>query len=96
MESEQSLDQLPRASIADLIDQIDYLRKKVGIDFIGIGSDYGGSGRFAPQGLETIEGFPLIIYHLLKRGYKENEIEKIMGLNFIRFYERVEKISSIK
>lgn len=78
------------ATIESFIDHIDYLKKTIGIDYIGIGSDYGGSGRLAPQGLETIEGFPLIVYHMLKRGYSENEIEKVMGLNFIRFFKRVE------
>jgi membrane dipeptidase len=89
-------DKLSRAKVEDLVDQIDYLRKIVGIDAIGIGSDYGGSGRRAPEGLETIEGFPLIIYHMLKRGYTENEIEKVMGVNFIRFFERVEKKTTLK
>ncbi len=71
---------------------IDYVKDKVGIDFICIGSDYGGSGRISPKGLETIEGFPLIIYHMLKRGYSEEEIKKVMGLNFIVFLKRVEKL----
>lgn len=83
-------DLIPRAGVEELVDQIDYLKKKVGIDRVGIGSDYGGSGRNSPEGLETIEGFPLIIYHMLKRGYTEDEIEKVMGLNFIRFFEKVE------
>ena len=85
----------PRANIEELIDQIDYLKNFDGIDYIGIGSDYGGSGRYAPKGLETVEGFPLIIYHMLKRGYSQEEIEKVMGLNFIRFFERVESKSFI-
>jgi membrane dipeptidase len=98
MRASKSVDmkKIPKTSIQELINHIDYLKRTIGIDYIGIGSDYGGSGRFAPEGLETIEGFPLIIYHLLKRGYTENEIEKVMGLNFIRFYERVEKIAASK
>lgn len=83
-------DRIPRAGVEELVDQIDYMKKTVGIDHVGIGSDYGGSGRISPEGLETIEGFPLIIYHMLKRGYTEDEIEKVMGLNFIRFFEKVE------
>jgi len=38
---------------------------------------------------EIIDGFPLIIYHLLKRGYSEEEIEKVLGLNYISFFKRV-------
>jgi microsomal dipeptidase-like Zn-dependent dipeptidase/ankyrin repeat protein len=84
-------DRIPRASVEEFINQIDYLKKKIGIDHIGIGSDYGGSGRLAPRGLETAEGFPLIIYHLLQRGYSESEIEKIMGANFAGFWRNVEE-----
>ncbi|MBU1014750.1 MAG: dipeptidase [Bacteroidetes bacterium] len=83
-------DKTGRAAIEELIDHIDYLKKLVGIDHIGIGSDYGGSGSMSPTGLETIEGFPLIIYHLLKRGYSEEEIEKVLGLNYISFFKRIE------
>lgn len=79
-----------RANIEELIDHIDYLKERIGIDYISIGSDYGGSGQMSPSGLETIKGYPLIIYYMLKRGYTEEEIEKIMGLNFVRYWERVE------
>jgi membrane dipeptidase len=91
MTSEKDPAKWPRAGIDELIDHIDYLKKNFGIDAIGIGSDYGGTGRTAPKGLETIAGFPLLIYHMVKRGYSESEIEKVMGLNFIRLFERVEK-----
>lgn len=83
--------ELPRATIEEFVDHIDYIKKKVGIDFICIGSDYGGSGRISPTGLETIEGFPRIIYSMLKRSYTEEEINKVMGSNFINFLKRVEK-----
>lgn len=94
LSKKKDINQIPRAQIEDVVDQIDYLVEKVGIDFVGIGSDYGGSGRMAPEGLETIEGFPLIIYYLLRKGYTENEIQKIMGLNFIRFFDRVKKVAA--
>lgn len=91
----QDITKMPRARVEELIDHIDYLKKKVGIDYVGIGSDYGGSGRLAPKGLETIEGYPLIIYYMLKRGYTENEIAKVMGLNFINYFKRVEKQAAL-
>lgn len=65
-----------RARIEEFIDHIDYLKNKFGIDFVGIGSDYGGSNLHSPIGLETAEGFPLIIYHLLKRGYSEKKLKE--------------------
>lgn len=90
LDAKVDYDKISRATINEFVDHVDYLKNLVGIDHIGIGSDYGGSGSISPIGLETIEGFPLIIYHMLKRGYSESEIEKVMGLNFIRFFERVE------
>ncbi len=87
-------DKIPRASMEEFINQIDYLKEKIGIDHIGIGSDYGGSGKLAPKGLETAAGFPLIAYHLLQRGYSESEIEKIIGGNFVGFWRKVEEKSA--
>lgn len=85
----------PRANVEDFVDHIDYIKEKIGIDYVCIGSDYGGTGRFAPKGLETIEGFPLIVYHMLKREYTEEEIKKVMGLNFINYLKRVEGYSNL-
>ncbi len=75
-----------------LIDHIDYVVKLVGIDYVGLGSDYDGASSY-PQGLEDVSGFPLITYHLLKRGYKEEDIKKILGGNFLRFFEAALKTS---
>jgi len=69
-----------------LIDHIDHVVKLVGADYVGLGSDYDGAGSF-PRGLEDVTGYPLITYHLLKRGYKEEDIKKILGGNFLRFFE---------
>jgi membrane dipeptidase len=70
-----------------LIDHIDHAVKVAGIDHVGLGSDF-ISGVGAPIGLETAAGYPLITYHLLKRGYKEEDIKKILGGNLLRvFYE---------
>jgi membrane dipeptidase len=85
---------LPPARAEDIVDQIDYLRKRVGLDFVALGSDFGGSGRMAPTGLETAGGLPLIAYHMLKRGYAERDIIKVLGGNFVRFMERVERAAA--
>jgi membrane dipeptidase len=73
------------------VDQIDYLRRRVGLDQVALGSDFGGSGRMAPAGLETIEGLPLVAYHMLTRGYSEQQIAKVIGGNFVDFIGRVER-----
>jgi membrane dipeptidase len=80
----------PRAKVEEFVDHIDYVKNRVGIEHIAIGSDYGGSGRMAPRELMTAEGFPLIIHHMLKRGYTEREIAAVMGGNFVRYLKRVE------
>lgn len=73
-----------RAPIDKLIDHIDHAVKVAGIDHVGIGSDFNGSGRRSPKGLKDASGFPLIAYHLLKRGYSDVDVEKIMGGNALK------------
>ena len=85
---------LPPARVEDLVDHIDYLRKRAGIERVALGSDFGGSGRMAPTGFETVGGLPLVVYHLLKRGYSEREVRQVIGDNFVRFLERVERAAS--
>jgi len=80
----------PPPGIHVLIDHIDYIVKLVGADYVGLGSDYDGASSF-PKGLGDVSGFPLITYHLLKRGYKEDDIKKILGGNFLRVFAEVIK-----
>ena len=81
-----------RADIASLIDHIDHVVKVAGIDHVGLGSDFGGTN--TPIGLESSAGFPRSTYHLLKRGYTEDQIDKIMGGNLLRVIQEVEDIST--
>ena len=84
------LDELP--TVKDLVDHIDYVKKLVGIDYVGIGSDFDGGGGLAD--CMDVSQFPNITYELLKRGYSEAEIKKIWGGNFLRVFRQVEKIST--
>ncbi len=83
---------LPPPGIEVLIHHIDYVVRLVGVDYVGLGSDYDGAGSF-PRGLEDVTGYPLITYHLLKRGYSEADIKKILGGNFLRVFEGVVETS---
>ena len=85
----------PPPPIEKLIDHIDHVVKLVGVDYVGLGSDFDGAGSF-PRGLEDVSGFPLITYHLLKRGYSETDIKKILGGNFLRVFEKAIKIANKK
>lgn len=83
------LDELP--TVKDLVDHIDYVKNLVGIDYVGIGSDFdGGGGLFDCM---DVSQFPNITYELFKRGYTEKEIKKIWGGNFFRVFREVEKLA---
>jgi membrane dipeptidase len=84
---------IPAPDIEVLIDHIDHAVKLVGADNVGLGSDFDGAGGY-PKGLENVTGFPLITYHLLKRGYSEDDITKILGGNFLRVFDQVTKVSN--
>jgi len=84
---------LKGVDIGLLIDHIDHAVKVAGVDHVGLGSDF-IAGIGSPMGLETAAGYPLITYHLLKRGYKGEEIKKILGGNLLRIFSQVQKISS--
>jgi membrane dipeptidase len=71
-----------------LIDHIDHVVRLVGADHVGLGSDFDGASSY-PQGLQDVSGYPLITYHLLRRGYQEKDIQKILGGNFLRVFDEV-------
>jgi microsomal dipeptidase-like Zn-dependent dipeptidase len=75
------------ATVKDAVDHIDYIVKKVGIDYVGIGSDFDGGGELT--GLKNAGDMPQITLELLRRGYSEKAIAKIWGGNFMRVLEAV-------
>ncbi len=75
--------QLLRPSLEMVIDHIDHVVKLIGIDHVGIGADFDGAESF-PQGMDSVADFPKVTAALLKRGYKQADIEKILGGNFLR------------
>jgi membrane dipeptidase len=76
------------ATVEDAAKCIDHIAKVAGIDHVGIGSDFDGINS-VPQGLEDVSKMPALTAALLKRGYKEREIRKIMGGNFLRVMREV-------
>ncbi|BFM06000.1 pyoverdine-tailoring dipeptidase-like protein PvdM [Halioxenophilus aromaticivorans] len=80
--------QFPRASVADLVDGIDYVVKLVGIDYVGIASDFGGGG--GVQGWDSIDQSQAITEELVNRGYTYPQIEQIWGGNLLRVWQQVE------
>lgn len=76
------------ASIEDVLNHIEYVINLVGPDYVGIGSDFDGVDKL-PIGLEEVSKIPDIAEGLFKRGYKEQDVRKIMGGNFLRILNRV-------
>jgi membrane dipeptidase len=76
------------ATVEDVADHIDHVLKIAGIDHVGIGSDFDGIAASA-NGLEDISKMPALVVVLLERGYSENDLEKILGENFLRVVREV-------
>ena len=79
-------------TVKDVADHIDRVKKLVGIDHVGIGSDYDGWRNF-PVGLEDTSTYPNLIRELLSRNYTKEEIEKVFGGNLLRVWREVKKFS---
>jgi membrane dipeptidase len=82
----------PRATLTDAADHIDHIRQIAGIDHIGLGSDFDGITA-VPVGLEDVSTYPSLVAELLRRGYKDEEVGKILGGNILRVMRQVEKVS---
>lgn len=80
----------PFATLDTVLDHIDHVVKLVGIDYVGIGSDYDGVGDSLPIGLKDVASYPNLIDGLLKRGYSEADIDKILSGNLLRVWREVE------
>jgi membrane dipeptidase len=83
---------LPPLPISKLIDHIDHIVKVAGIDHVGIGADFDGTMDF-PEEAQDVSMLPNITYELLKRGYSEKDIRKILGENFLRVFAEAERVS---
>jgi membrane dipeptidase len=87
-EAEGRMMAIPRPSYKVVVDHIDHVVKLVGVDYVGIGSDFDGI-EVAPTGLEGVEKLPVITSELVTRGYSEEDIKKILGGNFLRIMNQV-------
>ncbi|MGH9647223.1 MAG: dipeptidase [Bryobacteraceae bacterium] len=80
---------LSRATLADVVDHIDHIRKIAGIDAIGIGGDFDGVS-CTPVGLDDVSKYPNLTRALLEKGYSAEDVRKIYGGNFLRVMRAVE------
>ena len=85
-------DTWPRADVSDLVDQIDYAVKVMGIDHVGIASDFGGGGGI--MGWDDATQTLNITRELVRRGYGQRDIAKIWGGNLLRVWHNVERVAA--
>ncbi|ATZ73818.1 peptidase M19 [Idiomarina sp. X4] len=80
----------PYATLETVLDHIDHVKELIGVEHIGIGSDYDGVGDSLPVGLKDVSDYPNLVQGLLDRGYSEKEIQMILGENLMRVWKSVE------
>jgi membrane dipeptidase len=83
--------QLPHVTWERIVDHVDHAVKLVGADHVGLGSDFDGANM--PEGMEDASKLPKITEALLRKGYSEGDIRKILGENTLRVMEQAEKVS---
>jgi len=91
-EIEELKDKVTPVGVSDFVDHIDYLVKKIGIDHVGISSDFDGGGGI-DDWQDASETFNVTL-ELVKRGYNENEIKKLWGENLLRVLDEVQAVAS--
>ena len=82
---------MPRVGYEKIIEHIDHAVKVAGADHVGLGSDFDGANM--PYGMEDASKLPLITDALLKKGYSESDVRKILGENTLRVMSEVERVS---
>ena len=83
----------PRVPLEMLIEHFAHIAKVAGVDHVGIGSDFDGVGGQLPEGMEDISKLPAITYELLKRGYSDADVKKVLGENILRAMTEVERVA---
>lgn len=84
----------PYATLDDVLDHFDHVVALAGVDHVGIGSDFDGVGDSLPTGLKDVADYPNLIEGLLRRGYSEQDIRKILGENLLRVWDAVEEYAA--
>lgn len=87
--SAEYLKRLPPMSVTRIVDHIDRIVKLVGIDHVGIGSDFDGV-QVVPADLQSVADLPNLTKELLRRGYSESDVDKILGGNMLRVMQETE------
>lgn len=84
----------PKPTVADIANHIDHIVKVAGIDHVGIGSDFDGIGGDHPIGMDDVSSYPVLFAELIRRGYSDQDLEKIAGRNLIRAMKQMEAVAA--
>jgi membrane dipeptidase len=84
----------PKATLGDVADHIEHVRRVAGIDHVGIGSDFDGTDNQLPVGLEDVSTFPVLLAELSRRGWSEEDLRKLAGENTLRVMTQAERIAA--
>ncbi len=79
--------------VSVLADHVDHIVRVAGADHVGLGSDYDGVS-VLPRGMEDVTGFPLLVEELLRRGWSEEDVRKLLGENLLRVMGRTEEVAA--
>ena len=82
----------PRATLSQVADQIEYVRKVAGVDHVGIGGDFDGITEVV-QGLEDVSTYPALFAELARRGWSDSDLRKLAGENFLRVFAQAEAVA---
>jgi membrane dipeptidase len=92
MRAWQKENPFPNGTVHTVVDHIDHIVKVAGIDHVGLGSDYDGIMK-VPTQLEDVSTYPVITQEMLNRGYKPEEIKKLLGGNLMRAFRAAEQVA---
>lgn len=79
------------ATLGQVADHIDYIKNYIGVDFVGIGADYDGVPSL-PAGLEDVSTYPALFAELIRRGWSDEDLQKLAGRNLVRAFTRAEQV----
>jgi membrane dipeptidase len=82
----------PKATLAQVADHVEYVAKVAGVDAVGLGGDFAGTG--GPLGLEDVSRYPYLFAELLRRGWTDEKLAKLAGGNFIRAFTQAEAVAA--
>ncbi|MFQ5891017.1 MAG: dipeptidase [Gemmatimonadota bacterium] len=84
---------IPAGTVGTIVDHIDHIARVAGIDHVGLGSDFDGVSKL-PQGMEDVSRFPAITLEMLRRGYGDEDVKKVLGGNLLRVLEEAERAAA--